>query len=244
VRVDVAEDEVHIDIADSGVGIAREALNRIFDMFTRVGRGSTNPGLGIGLNLARRLVELHGGKLTASSDGLGKGSHFLTTLPLPEPGPATIPSETLPTAADSRAPVRVLIVDDNVDGAVTLSLLLQLGGHTTMLAHHGVEALKLLPELKPDVVLLDLGLPDMDGYEVARAIRRLPVRQPLLVAVTGWGSAEDRLRTKEAGFDEHLTKPVDISTIELIFTALPARMAPETEGGPPATNGHTLDTPR
>jgi CheY-like chemotaxis protein len=244
-RVESAENQVRIDISDSGVGIAREALNRIFDMVTRVGRDTKNAhqGLGIGLNLARRFVELHGGQLTALSEGLGKGSHFLTSLPFPEPAQEPMPNENLPTGGASFAPIRALIVDDNVDAAVTLSLLLQLGGHTTALAHDGPEALRRVPEFKPDIVLLDLGLPRMDGYEVARAIRRMPnLDQPVLAAVTGWGAPEDRLRTKQAGFDEHLTKPVDISMIELILTTLPRRGSPGGLGGPPATNGHTLDT--
>ena len=245
VRVERDERLVRIDIADAGVGIAREALNRIFDMFTRVGRDAKNSyaGLGIGLNLARRLVEMHDGQLVASSEGLGKGSHFVITLPLAEfPAESTAPEKAPPE--ETRSPIRALIVDDNVDAAVTLSLLLQLGGHTTSLAHNGPEALKLATEFKPDIVLLDLGLPGMDGYEVARALRSMPeVRRPVLVAVTGWGGPEDRLRSKQAGFDEHLTKPVDISMIELLLTALPVRRADGGEGSPPVENGHTLDTP-
>ncbi len=134
--------------------------------------------------------------------------------------------------------------DDNFDAAVTLSLLLQLAGHTTCLAHDGPEALKAVAEFKPDIVLLDLGLPGMDGYEVARAIRRMPeLGRPVLVAVTGWGGPEDWLRSKQAGFDEHLTKPVDISMIELLLTNLPLRRADGDGGSPPIENGHTLDTP-
>jgi CheY-like chemotaxis protein len=245
VRAESDESTVRIDIADTGVGIAREALNRIFDLFTRVGRDSTRPstGLGVGLNLARRLVELHGGQLVASSEGLGRGSHFLITLPLAEPAGA----EPTATEGDSPTqianPVRALIVDDNIDAAATLSLLLQLGGHTTAIAHDGLEALQAAAEFKPDIVLLDLGLPGMDGYEVARAIRRMPESgNPVLVAVTGWGTPEDRVQTKQAGFDEHLTKPVDISMIELLLRSLPARV-PSANGNPPTTNGHKIDAP-
>jgi PAS domain S-box-containing protein len=245
VRAESDESTVRIDIADSGVGIAREALNRIFEMFTRVGRDSmrSHTGLGVGLNLARRLVEMHDGQLVASSEGLGRGSHFLITLPLA--GPAG--SDSTVTEGDRPAQtgnlVRALIVDDNIDAAATLSLLLQLAGHTTAVAHEGAEALKVAAEFKPDIVLLDLGLPGMDGYEVARAIRRTPeAGNPVLVAVTGWGTPEDRVRTKQAGFDEHLTKPVDISMIELLLSSLPAR-APDVGGNPPATNGHKMDAP-
>ncbi len=248
VHVERVESTVRIDIADAGIGIARDALNRIFDMFTRVGHEarSTHAGLGIGLNLARRLVEMHDGQLVASSEGLGKGSHFLITLPLPERTPQESTTDEARRADGEKekvAPIRALIVDDNVDGAVTLSLLLQLGGHTTAIAHDGLEALKLASEFKPDIVFLDLGLPGMDGYEVARKLRRMPeLGRPVLAAVTGWSGAEERLRTKQAGFDEHLTKPVDISIIELLLTALPVRRLGEN-GTPPAANGHTLDTP-
>jgi PAS domain S-box-containing protein len=243
VRVELVGATVRIDIADTGVGIAREALNRIFEMFTRVGRESlgSHAGLGIGLNLARRLVEMHGGQLVASSEGLGKGSQFLITLPLAET--KTVKSTTVdrPPAEAAPTAVRVLLVDDNVDAAASLSLLLQLGGHTTQVAHAGLEALELLAQFKPDIVLLDLGLPDMDGYEVARAIRARPeLGRPFLVAVTGWGAPEDRLKSKQAGLDEHLTKPVDISVIELLLTSLPARQ--NAEGTPPVENGHEIDT--
>jgi CheY-like chemotaxis protein len=243
VRAESDESTVRIDIADTGVGIAREALNRIFDMFTRVGRDSNrmHTGLGVGLNLARRLVEMHDGQLVASSEGLGRGSHFLITLPLAGPigAESTVAEGDCPP--QTRNPVRALIVDDNIDAAATLSLLLQLGGHTTAVAHDGLGALQAAAEFKPDIVLLDLGLPGVDGYEVARAIRRMPeLGNPVLVAVTGWGAPEERLRTKQAGFDEHLTKPVDISMIELLLTSLPAR-APNADGNPPTANGHKID---
>lgn len=244
VRAESDESTVRIDIADTGVGIAREALNRIFDMFTGVGRDANRPrtGLGVGLNLARRLVEMHDGQLAAFSEGLGRGSHFLITLPLAGPaGESTVAAGDAPS--QTRTPVRALIVDDNVDAAATLSLLLQLGGHTTAVAHEGFDALKVAAEFKPDIVLLDLGLPGIDGYEVAASIRRMPeLGHPFLIAVTGWGSPDERLKTKQAGFDEHLTKPVDISVIELLLTSLPTR-APNADGNPPTTNGHKIDTP-
>ena len=247
-RVEANGTEVRIDIADAGVGIAREALVRIFDMFTRVGRDaeSTHMGLGIGLNLARRLVQMHDGELVAFSEGLGKGSHFLIRLPLPEHATENSPAaKNNPFSEDSPAPIRALIVDDNIDAAETLSVLLRLGGHETFLAHDGLEALKAAAEFKPDIVLLDLGLPGIDGYEVARSLRRMPeLGTPVLVAVTGWGSPEDRRRSKEAGFYEHLTKPVDISVIELILTTLPGRCPNGGDGGPPVESGRTLDAPQ
>jgi CheY-like chemotaxis protein len=144
------------------------------------------------------------------------------------------------SGADNKRTHRVLIVDDGIDAAVSLSLLLQLGGHTTALAHDGVAAIKAAVEFKPDIVLLDLGLPGMDGYEVARAMRRQPeLGNPLLVAVTGWDAPEDRLRAKQAGFDEYLTKPVDISTIELLLTNLPKRCV--GGGNTPISGGHTVN---
>jgi len=243
VRVELDVEAVRIDIADSGVGIAREALNRVFEMFTRVGRETSgaHAGLGIGLNLARRLVEMHGGKLVASSEGPGKGSHFLMTLPLAEPWATEHVAEDLRPPKAAPSAVRVLLVDDNVDAVASLSLLLQLGAHTTQVAHTGAEALRLVAEFKPDIVLLDLGLPGMNGYEVARAIRSKPeLGRPFLVAVTGWGAPEDRLRSKQAGLDEHLTKPVDISVIELLLASLPTRK--KVDGNPPVANGHEIDT--
>ena len=233
VRVEQDENHVRIDISDVGIGIAPEALNRIFEMFTQVGREAKNShtGLGIGPNLARRLVEMHDGQLVAMSEGLGKGSHFVVTLPLFAPSDRE-PAPESPTASAPSPAMRALIVDDNVDAAASLSLLLQLGGHSICTAHNGADALKLAPEFKPDVVLLDIGMPGMDGYEVARALRANPeVGHPVLVAVTGWGDAEDRLKSKAAGFDEHLTKPVDISMIELLFATLAAREA--SVGGSP-----------
>ncbi len=135
-----------------------------------------------------------------------------------------------------------MLVDDNIDAAASLSLLLQLGGHTTSVAHGGPEALRVVAEFKPDIVLLDIGLPGMNGYEVARAIRSMPESgHPLLVAVTGWDAPEDRLKSKQAGFDEHVTKPVDISMIELLLTTLPSRY--NADGNPPVENGQSIDAP-
>jgi PAS domain S-box-containing protein len=243
VRVELDAHHVRIDIADVGVGIARDALNRIFEMFTRVGREAknTHTGLGIGLNLARRLVEMHDGQLVAMSEGLGKGSRFVITLPLAESQEDESAAENPAEPARSR-PIRALIVDDNVDAAASLSLLLQLAGHAICTAHNGADALKLAPEFKPDVVILDIGMPGMNGYEVARALRASPeVGHPVLVALTGWGGPEDRRQSKAAGFDEHLTKPVDISMVELVFATVAARY-PNYDGSPPVANGDTIDS--
>ena len=156
-------------------------------------------------------------------------------------GAASIP--VIDHALGSHRPVRALIVDDNSDAAVALSLLLQLGGHTTVLAYEGIEALRAVAEFKPDIVLLNLGLPGMDGYELARTIRRQPeLGNPLLVAVTGSNAPEDRLRTTQAGFDEHLTEPVEISMIELLVMNLPERRA--GGGNPSIAKAHTDDIPQ
>jgi PAS domain S-box-containing protein len=225
--------KVEVHVADRGVGIGPEALDQIFEMFATSGRDAdgTRGGLGIGLNLARRLVELHNGDLIAKSEGLGQGSDFIVTIPLAEPtSPGLVNSAPLP-GHGARQQLRALIVDDNVDAVESLSLLLKLAGHTTLIANTGLEAVSKAPEFKPDIVLLDIGLPGMNGYDVARAIRALPgpERNAFLVAITGWGSAEDRRRSASAGFDEHLTKPVDISMIELLLTTLQSRRA---VGGP------------
>lgn len=241
VRVKLNLATVEIDIADAGIGLSAEALDGIFDLFTRVGRDEygMHGGLGVGLHLARRVVELHGGDLVASSEGRGKGSHFLVTLPLSNAIDKEPMSEDRQTPAGAHNAARVLLVDDNVDAAVSLSLLLQLGGHCTEVAHSGPEALQRVADFKPDIVLLDLGLPGMNGYEVARAIRAAQnLGRPRLVAVTGWGAAEDRLRSKQAGLDEHLTKPVDISQIEDMLSALPVRR--EADCPPPSGN---IETP-
>jgi CheY-like chemotaxis protein len=244
VRVERLEERVQIDIADSGIGIAREALKRIFEMFTRVGRETPgmHAGLGIGLHLARRLVEMHAGELVAMSEGIGKGSHFLVTLPLAETvAPVSHPAQSPPAQTTHRA-VRALIVDDNVDAAATLGLLLELGGHSTSIAYTGPDALQIATVFKPDIVLLDIGLPGMNGYEVAHALRSMPeLGHPLLVAVTGWGGPEDRLKTKQAGFDEHLTKPVDISMIELLLMQLLLRPSASAARSPPIESGDTID---
>jgi signal transduction histidine kinase/CheY-like chemotaxis protein len=238
-RAEARGDSVLIEVADTGVGIAPESLDVIFSMFTPVGEDAKGrkTGLGIGLYRARRWVELHDGTLLARSAGVGYGTSFTMTLPLAKGSAEGRFEERPPTPAIKRA-LRVLIVDDNVDAAESLRLLLELGGQQIAVAHDGAEALRRAKEFRPDVILLDLGLPGMDGFEVARSLRAMPeIGHPILVAVTGWGSPEDRVKSREAGFDEHLTKPVEIATLELLLAALPPAPT-NNEGGNPAVNGN------
>jgi len=198
-------------VRDNGRGIEPELLNRVFDMFVQ-GRSPNRMGggLGIGLALSRKIAQLHGGSLDARSEGVGKGSEFTLRLPLagekrPAEPPAVSPSE--PVRGAMR---RVMVVDDNRDAARTLELLLRSLGHETRVVYNGTDALRIAPAFKPDVVLLDIGMPDLDGYEVARRLRAMgQVGNARIIAITGWGQEADRLRSSEAGFDLHLVKPVD-----------------------------------
>lgn len=207
VLVDVRPDEVAIVVEDSGIGIRPELLPRMFDLFTQDQRAlhRSEGGLGIGLSIAKRLVEMHGGTIGAYSEGPGCGSRFTVVLPLAENDEST---------ADE-AKLRVLIVDDNQDAVQLLKMLVELNGHQVTVAFDGEQGLQLAEKVQPDVVLLDIGLPRMDGYEVARRIRRLPTLQgATLVAITGYGTDDDRRHALDAGFDVHLTKPLDFQTLQ------------------------------
>jgi PAS domain S-box-containing protein len=205
-----------VSVRDNGVGIAPDMAAPIFEMFVQAQRDGHLPrsGLGIGLALSRRLIELHGGSIVASSEGLGRGAEFTIRLPLSD----AAASETDRAAATPDSPIaarRVLIVDDNADAADSLCTLLQLAGHTVKSVYRGEDALQALEGFQPDVMLLDIGLPDLDGYEVARRVRvQRGARCPSLIALSGWGQLEDKELAREAGIDLHLTKPVDASTLE------------------------------
>jgi PAS domain S-box-containing protein len=216
--------EVVLRVTDDGVGIAAEMLPHVFDLFTQgaVPEGRAQGGLGIGLSLVRTLVGLHGGSVGAESPGRGRGSTFTVRLPLATQdgvtggvaagAAAATPDEHRPPAP--RTGQRVLVVDDNVDAAESLALLLAHDGHEIRTAHTGPEALDVARAFAPEVVFLDLGLPGLDGYEVARRLRGdLGLRRVTIVAVTGWGTEKDRRRSAEAGFDEHLTKPVEPAAV-------------------------------
>jgi PAS domain S-box-containing protein len=209
-------------VRDNGLGIAPEMLGRVFDLFVQVDNSVARAqgGLGIGLTLVRSLLEMHGGHVTVRSDGLGQGSEFTVRLPLAA-GSMSKPSsplEDLPKSGTKACPRRVLIVDDNVDAAKSLATLLRLGGHQTAVAHDGACALVAAREQRPEIIFLDIGMPGMDGYDVARQLRQEPALDgTLLVALTGWGQQEDRRRSAEAGFDVHLVKPIDMSALDSVF---------------------------
>jgi CheY-like chemotaxis protein len=202
-----------VTVRDTGIGIPRDMLSRIFEMFTQVDRSleRSRGGLGIGLTLVKRLVEMHGGTVGAHSEGPGQGSEFTVRLPVAGEVRHTPGAERLDRdpAALSTA-LRILIVDDNRDSAESLGLLLRLTGNDIRTAHDGVEACEAASRFCPDVAVLDIGLPRMNGYEVARRIRRESWgKSMVLIAVTGWGQESDKHSAHEAGFDRHMVKPVD-----------------------------------
>jgi signal transduction histidine kinase len=198
-----------IRVADTGIGIETPLLTRIFDLFTQGDALSEHAqgGLGIGLALARRLTEMHGGGIEARSDGPGCGSEFVIRVPL---STATLPIDVPPTVATPRVRGRALIIDDNRDAATTMSMFVEELGGSAMTAHDGAAGLAAIQSFRPDIVFMDIGMPGLDGYEVCRRIRQMPSqRHVVLVAVTGWGQAQDKRRALDVGFDAHLTKPVD-----------------------------------
>jgi signal transduction histidine kinase/ActR/RegA family two-component response regulator len=212
-----------IRVRDNGIGIAAEQLPRLFEMFAQVDTSleRSRDGLGIGLTLVKTLVELHGGTVEAHSDGLGRGSEFAIRLPISVETPKLLSPATAsePTPAVRR---RILIVDDNEDGAESLAILLRLDGHETQTSHDGVEAIEAAERFRPDAVLLDIGLPKLNGYEVCRRIREEPWgKDMVLVALTGWGQEEDRRRSREAGFNSHMVKPVNHDVLMKLLASLP-----------------------
>jgi PAS domain S-box-containing protein len=217
-------DTVDIAVTDSGIGIVPESLAHVFEPFSQVGDSFEQPtsGIGIGLNLVQTLVHLHGGTVTAESGGPGTGSRF--TVRLPALAQATT-TEAIPLAKSEGTGVgiRVLLVDDNTDASFTLATLLRLEGHDVAVAREGTQALKLAAEFKPHVVLLDIGLPGMDGYEVARRLRSEPsTSSTVIIAVTGYSHAEARAQSKSAGFDQHMVKPIDPSALMRCIATLRA----------------------
>ena len=210
---------VLIRVRDNGIGIAADQLERIFQMFTQVDASMvrSSDGLGIGLALVRNLAELHGGTVAVRSAGVGKGSEFVVRLPTEMELPPSEPESASGAEQAGRlAAMRFLVVDDNQDAAESLAALLQLDGHDTHLAHDGLGAVEAAAALQPDVILLDIGLPGLSGYDAARRIRmqqREGARRPLIVALTGWGQEQDRIRSEQAGIDAHLVKPLDYDAL-------------------------------
>jgi PAS domain S-box-containing protein len=201
---------VSIKVRDTGKGIERASLDRVFDLFIQLepNSGSSLGGLGVGLALVRRIVELHGGRVQARSDGPGRGAEFIVRIPISDP-PKTLRSRAAPRNVDIAEQIRVMVVDDNVDAADTLALVLQQMGMEVRTVYDGSTALRTCESFHPQLVLLDIGMPHMNGYDVARAIRTLKTcGNPMIAAVTGWGQDADKERAREAGFDRHFTKPI------------------------------------
>lgn len=206
-----------IRVADTGIGIRPEMMSRIFELFTQADRvtDSVHEGLGLGLTLVKSLTDMHGGKIDVYSEGLGTGSEFIVRLPAIAKANAPSVEPDLPTDDSGNGQLRVLVVDDNLDAARSLAMLLRIAGHDVQTAHDGPQALELAPQHQPDLVFLDIGLPHgMNGYEVAQHLRKESFNgRPLLVALTGFGQESDRRRAKEAGFDAHLVKPAKVEAV-------------------------------
>ena len=224
-------------VRDTGIGIAPDMLPHVFDLFVQVDHAASRSqgGLGIGLTLVKNLVEMHGGTVEAHSGGLGRGSEFVVRLPLAAPGHRDSGDNPAggrrpePTRQSGR---RVMVVDDNRDAAESLAMLLGLQGHEVTVAHDGPSALELAQSFRPAAVFLDLGMPGMDGYEVARRLRRQPgLEGVVLAALTGWGQPEDRRRTAEAGFDHHLVKPPEPDVVQGLLAGLKSARGSEVQRG-------------
>jgi two-component system CheB/CheR fusion protein len=210
---------VAIEITDTGVGISPQMLTRVFELFAQADTSldRAEGGLGIGLTLVEKLVRMHGGRVEARSPGVGFGSTFTVHLPLVR---SDEPMRLAPISAAEAPGRRVLVVDDNVDSAEMLKTLLEMNGHTVRVAHDGHTALAAASTFSPNVILLDIGLPGMDGYRVIKELRALPSMATVtIVATTGYGREEDRARCLAAGFDDHLTKPIDHALLERILAA-------------------------
>jgi CheY-like chemotaxis protein len=218
-RVELQADAIVISVKDDGIGLASAAIPNLFHMFSQVDSAidRAQGGLGIGLALVKGLIELHGGSVEVTSSGIGHGSEFIIRLPGTLLLADSPPAGPIPKREAARSPTRrrVLVADDNRDAADTLALLLEMSGYEVAVAHSGRDAFEKLLRQPPDAAILDIGMPDMSGYEVARRFRQESGRADVfLLAVTGWGQQDDIARAKEAGFDEHLTKPVDPDRVD------------------------------
>lgn len=213
-----------VTVRDHGAGIPADELPNIFTRFTHAARGNLSAGLGLGLHIAREVVELHGGTIEARSEGAGKGSEFLLSIPLTDDRP--IKDTPARTQYSDAAALRILVVDDNRDAADSLATLLEMNGHTGLVAYDGATALEKAEKMRPHLALVDIGMPGMNGFEVAQKISQENWgKKTVLVAVTGWGAKSDRARSKEAGFAYHLTKPVDYDTLASLITTEVRKLA-------------------
>ena len=217
---------VELRIRDNGRGIERDFIDRVFDLFMQVdpNSGSALGGLGVGLALVRRIVELHGGSVHAISNGLGKGSEFVVRLPLSHQTAAISPDKLAGQGDESHAPLRILVIDDNRDAADSLCLLLRSLGHEALAEYDGPAGIAALLNFSADVVMLDIGMPVMSGYEVARAMRAGST-STVIVAVTGWGHEPAKRQAREAGFDHHLVKPVSEAALTELLKGIAAQRA-------------------
>jgi signal transduction histidine kinase/CheY-like chemotaxis protein len=220
VTAQVVDEMVELRVKDTGIGITADMLPRVFDLFTQAERSMSRSqgGLGIGLTLVQRLAQLHGGAVEARSEGPGKGSEFIMRLPCLDAQKSGLAESVSDGKAAEPASLRVLVVDDNEDGASSMAMWLESLGHTTRTAGDGIAGVQEAIAFEPDVVLLDLGMPRMNGFEAARRIRESLGSEPLIIAVTGWGQEAERRRSREAGFDHHLTKPVDVELLKRLMS--------------------------
>jgi PAS domain S-box-containing protein len=225
-KIEVKGSHVLLDVSDNGIGMAPELVNRVFDLFTQAERTSdrSSGGLGVGLALVKSLVELHGGSVAAASDGIGKGSRFTVCLPrMKEQAREAGESDGKHLSQDASERLKILVVDDNVDAAAMLSMLLEASGHLVLTEHGARQALERASHASPDVCLLDIGLPEMDGHELARRLRAQPATaNAALIAVTGYGQENDQKKALAAGFNYHLTKPVDVKKLSSILADIGA----------------------
>jgi len=209
-----ADERVAIRIRDNGRGIERDAIDRVFELFMQIdpASGSALGGLGVGLALVRRIVELHGGSVQAISDGLARGSEFVVHLPVGSSLEPDANDDAAPIVPDPSPPLRVLVIDDNKDAADSFGMLMTAMGHEVRAAYDGPSGILVARQFEPDVIMLDIGMPGMSGYEVARSLRG-DSTDHVLVAVTGWGDEAAKRQAREAGFDHHLVKPVSESVL-------------------------------
>jgi CheY-like chemotaxis protein len=219
--------EAVVSVTDNGIGISPRMLSHVFEMFTQVDGNleRSQGGLGIGLSIVQQLVQMHGGSVEARSDGLGKGSEFVVRLPVALSLALNQPAAEVNLISPA-ARLRILVVDDNLDSAASLAMLLTLEGNETRTANDGLEALDVAATFRPDVILLDIGMPRLNGYEVCRRIRQQAWgKNMVVIALTGWGQEEDKRRSLAAGVDSHLIKPVDHAALKKLLSGVTATRA-------------------